>query len=148
VLVQKLGPIDDNSETGIDATSFDSRYTSRYRCAHSRKKQSAHNSTKLTVACHASSHFLGGATVSAGPSNDLPLFSPAMRKTGLVLRFDRVLGAAVVDSEKNHRLCREDFQVRSSIIPLNRHGQREPQPTTKYRNRKKRRFHRRKYGQR
>ena len=145
---QHLGLIDDKPEAAVDATGLDSQYTSRYYFARSRKKQSARSWTKLTVVCHTSSHFLASATVSTGPSNDSPQFGPAMRKAGLILRFDRVLGDAAFDSEENHRLCREDLQVRSTVIPLNRRGQSEAQPTTKYRGQMKRRFHRRKYGQR
>ena len=61
---------------------------------------------------------------------------------------DRVLADAAYDAEHNHRLCREDWQVRSTVIPLNRRGHGRKWPKTKYRRQMKRRFHRRVYGQR
>jgi hypothetical protein len=148
VRAQQCGLIDDKPEAAVDATGLDSQYTSRYYFARSGKKQSARSWTKLTVVCHTSSHFLASATVSLGPSNDGPQFSPAMRAAGVVLQFDRVLGDAAFDSEENHRLCREDLSVRSTVIPINKRNQGRKWPQTKYRRQMKRRFHRRKYGQR
>jgi hypothetical protein len=104
--------------------------------------------TKLTVVCHTGSHFFTSATVSTGPSNDGPQFAPAMKKASLVVAWDRVLGDAAFDSEENHRLCREDLGIRSTIIPVNRRSQGRKWPKTKYRRQMKRRFHRRQYGQR
>jgi hypothetical protein len=127
---------------------LDSQYTSRYYFARSGKKQSARSWTKLTVVCHTGSHFFTGVTVSAGPSNDSPQFSPVLRQAGWFLRWDRVLGDAAFDSEENHRLCREELGVRSTVIPINRRRYGRRWPRTKYRRQMKRRFPRRKYGQR
>lgn len=114
---------------------------------HSGKKQSARLWTKLTVVCHTGSHFFTSATVSTGPSNDGPQFT-AMKKAALFISWDRVLGDAAFDSEANHRLCREELGVRSTVIPINRRAQGRKWPKTKYRRQMKRRFHRCKYGQR
>jgi transposase len=62
--------------------------------------------------------------------------------------WDRVLGDAAFDSEANHRLCREQLGVRSTVIPINRRGQGRKWPQTKYRRQMQRRFFKRKYGQR
>jgi transposase len=148
VRAQDSGLIDEQPEAAIDATGLDSRHTSRYYFARSGKKQSARLWTKLTVVCHTGSHFFTSATVSTGPSNDGPQFAPAMRKSSLAVRWDRVLGDAAFDSEDNHRLCRDDLGVRSTVIPINRRSQGRRWPKTKYRRQMKRRFHRRKYGQR
>jgi Transposase DDE domain len=86
--------------------------------------------------------------VSTGPSNDGPQLAPAMRRAALFVSWDRVLGDAAFDSEANHRLCREELGVRSTVIPINKRAQGRRWPTTKYRRQMKRRFHRRKYGQR
>ncbi len=148
VRAQDRGLIDERPEAAIDATGLESRHTSRYYFARSGKKQTARLWTKLTVVCHTASHFLTSATVSTGPSNDGPQFAPALRKASVVVSYDRVLADAAFDSEENHRLCREDLGVRSTVIPINRRNQGRKWPKTKYRRQMKRRFHRRKYGQR
>jgi hypothetical protein len=140
--------IDERPEAAIDATGLDSQYTSRYYFARAGKKQAARSWTKLTVVCHTRSHFLTAATVCSGPSNDSPQFAPALNQAGLVVRWDRLLGDAAFDSEENHRLCRQELGIRSTVIPLNRRRQGRRWPKTKYRRQMKRRFHRRKYGQR
>jgi transposase len=73
-----------------------------------------------------------------------------------VVRWDRVLGDAAFDSEENHRLCREDLGVRSTVIPLNRRNRGRKWPKTRYRRQMVKRFrkrpkgsrHKRVYGQR
>jgi transposase len=148
VRARDKGLIDEQPEAAIDATGLDSQHTSRYYFARSGKKQSARLWTKLTVACHTGSHFFTSVTVSTGPSNDSPQFAPAMKKAALIVSWDRVLADAAFDSEENHRLCREDLRVRSTVIPINQRNQGRKWPKTKYRRQMKRRFHRRKYGQR
>ena len=145
---QDRGLIGPQPEAAIDATGLESQHTSRYYFARSGKKQSARLWTKLTVVCDTASHFFTSATVSTGPSNDGPQFAPAMKRAALFVSWDRVLGDAAFDSEANHRLCREELGVRSTVIPINKRAQGRRWPTTKYRRQMKRRFHRRKYGQR
>lgn len=132
----------------MDATGLESRHTSRYFFARSGRKQSAQSWVKLTVACHTQSHFFTSATVTIGPGNDSPQFRPALQQACLVVNWDRVLGDAAFDSEENHRLAREDLGVRSTVIPINRRNQGRKWPQTKYRRQMKRRFPKRKYGQR
>ena len=71
-----------------------------------------------------------------------------MKQASLVVTWDRLLGDAAFDSEENHRLCREDLGVRSTVIPINRRNQGRKWPKTRYRRQMKKRFHKRKYGQR
>jgi len=148
VRAQDSGLIDKKPEAAIDATGLDSRHTSRYFVARLGKTHSARLWTKLTVVCHTASHFLTSATVINAPSNDGPEFGPAMRAASHAVTWDRVLGDAAFDSEENHRLCREDLGVRSTVIPINRRNLGRRWPRTKYRRQMKRRFHYRKYGQR
>jgi len=148
VRAQDCGLIEQQPEAAVDATGLESQHTSRYYFVRCGKKHSARLWTKLTVVCHTQSHFFISATVSAGPSNDGPQFAPAMKQASLFISWDRVLGDAAFDSEENHRLCREDLGVRSTVIPLNRRRQGRKWPQSKYRRQMKRRFHRRKYGQR
>jgi len=148
VRAQERGLIDKQPEAAIDATGLDSQHTSRYYFARSGKKQSARLWTKLTVVCHTGSHYFTSATVSTGPSNDGPQFAPAMKKAALFVSWNRVLGDAAYDSEENHRLCREELGVRSTVIPINKRAQGRKWPKPRYRRQMKRRFHRRRYGQR
>jgi transposase len=71
-----------------------------------------------------------------------------MKQASLGVTWDRLLGDAAFDSEENHRLCREDLGVRSTVIPLNRRNSGRKWPKTRYRRQMKKRFHKRKYGQR
>ena len=148
VRAQDSGLISAQPEAAIDATGLDSQHTSRYYFVRSGKKHSARLWTKLTVVCDTASHFFTSATVSTGPSNDGPQFAPAMRKASLAICWDRVLADAAFDSEENHRLCRDELGVRSTVIPINRRRQGRKWPKTKYRRQMKQRFHCRKYGQR
>jgi transposase len=86
--------------------------------------------------------------VTTAPSNDSPQLRPAMAQASLVITWDRVLADAAFDSEENHRLCREDLGVRSTVIPLNRRNSGRKWPKSKYRRQMKKRFAKRKYGQR
>jgi transposase len=63
-------------------------------------------------------------------------------------RWDRLLADAAYDGEENHRLCREDLGIRSTVIPVNRRGKGRKWPRTKYRRQMRRRFPRVKYRQR
>ena len=135
---------------------MESRHTSRYFFKRAGRKHSSRLWTKLTVVCDIESHFLTAATVSLGPANDSPQFRPAMAQAALGVAYDRVLGDAAFDSEENHRYCREDKGVRSTVIPINRRNQGRRWPKTRYRRQMVKRFrkkpagsrHRRVYGQR
>ena len=142
------GLIEDRPEAAIDATGLESHHTSRYFFKRAGRKHSARLWTKLTVVCHTASHLFTAATVSTGPSNDSPQFRPALQQASLGVTWDRVLGDAAFDSEENHRLCREDLGVRSTVIPLNRRGRGRKWPQTRYRRQMKKRFFKRVYGQR
>jgi hypothetical protein len=148
VRAQDRGLIQEKPEAVIDATGLESRHISSYFFKRAGKKHRARLWTKLTVVCDTRSHFFTAATVSTGPSNDGPQFAPALNQAALILSWDRVLGDAAFDSEANHRLCREELGIRSTVIPINRRSQGRKWPKTKYRRQMKRRFPKRKYGQR
>jgi hypothetical protein len=140
----------------VDGTGLESRHTSRYFFKRAGRTHSSRLWTKLTVAVDTRSHFLAGARVSAGPSNDSPQFTPVMAQASLAVTWDRVLADAAFDSEEHHRYARADLGVRSTVIPLNRRGQGRKWPKTPYRRQMVKRFrkkpkgsrHRRVYGQR
>lgn len=116
----------------MDATGLDSRHTSRYFVARSGNEHAARTYTKLTVACDTASHFLAGATVTVGPTNDSPQFTPVMTFAALAVRWDRVLADAAFDAEAHHRFAREELGIRSSVIPVNSRGHPGP-PAGRYR---------------
>jgi hypothetical protein len=148
--------IGERPTAAVDGTGLESRHTSQYFFKRSGKKYTSRLWTKLTVAVDTASHFLAGARVSTGPSNDSPQFRPVMAQASLVVGWDRVLADAAFDSEEHHRYCREDLGVRSTVIPLNRRGNGRRWPKTKYRRQMVKRFrkkprgsrHRRVYGHR
>ena len=95
--------------------------------------------TKLTVACDTATHFLAGARVTTGPSNDSPQFPPVMAQASLVVTWDRVFADAAFDSEDHHAYAREDLGIRSSVIPINPRGH-AGEPGGTYRRQMARRF--------
>ena len=150
------GLIGDRPTAAVDATGLESRHTSRYFFKRAGRKHSSRLWTKLTLACDTASHFVAGATVSAGPSNDSPEFRPVMAQASLAVDWDRVLADAAFDSEAHHCYARDELGIRSSVIGLNRRGRGRKRPKTKYRRQMARRFrkkprgsrYRRVYGQR
>jgi hypothetical protein len=134
---------------------LDSRHASRYFVARSNGEHTARSWPKLTIACDTHSHFIAGATVTTGPTNDSPQFTPVLILAALLIVWDRVLADAAFDSERHHRLAREDLSIRSSVIPINTRG-RAGSPSGKYRGQMVRRFrprpegsrHKRVFGQR
>ena len=145
---EQLGLIDERPEGAVDATDLEARHASSYYVDRNgyrpfwRRKW-----PKLTVVCHTASHLLAGVVVTQGPSNDSPQFPEALRQAAANVRFDRLLADAAYDAEHNHRLCREELGIRSTVIPLNERAARRP-PATRYRAQMARRFLRQIYGQR
>src|SRR3954463_4144987 len=149
------GLIPDKPTCAVDATGLDSRHASRYFVARSGGEHTARCWPKLTAAIDTHSHFIAGATVTTGPTNDSPQFAPVLLLASLLITWDRVLADAAFDAEKHHRFAREDLRIRSSVIPINprRHHR---VPSGKYRAQMVRRFrkkpegsrHKRVYGQR
>jgi len=150
------GLVSGRPTAAVDGTGLESRHTSRYFFKRAGRKHTSRLWTKLTVACDTASHFFAGAAVTTGPSNDSPQLTPVMAQASLVVPWDRVLADAAFDSEENHRYCREDLGVRSTLIPINRRGRGRKWPKTRYRRQMVRRFrtkpkgsrHKRVYGQR
>jgi len=150
------GLIGDEPTAAVDATGLESRHTSRYFFKRAGRKHTSRLWTKLTVAVDTRTHFITGAAVSTGPSNDSPQFPRVMAQASLVVTWDRVLADAAFDSEEHHRYARVDLGVRSTVIPINPRGQGRKWPKTTYRRQMVKRFrkkpkgsrHRRVFGQR
>jgi hypothetical protein len=133
----------------VDGTGLDSRHVSRHY-AHRRnsKRFRMRRYVLLTVACHTQSHLLAAAEIRVGPTNESPLLAPLIEEAAPHADWDRVLADAAHDAEHNHQVCRETWQIRSTVIPINRRSNGRKWPQSKYRRQMKRRFHRRVYGQR
>ena len=105
---------------------------------------------KLTIVCHNRSHLIAAALATVGPSYDFPLFAPAMLRASWALPapIDRLLADSGYDSEPNHVMARQGLGIRSTVIKLNPRNRGRRWPKARYRRQMRRRFHRRKYGQR
>jgi hypothetical protein len=126
---------------------LDSRHASRYFVARSKGEHTARSWPKLTAAVDTRSHFIAGATVTVGPTNDSPQFTPVLLLASLLITWDRVLADAAFDSEAHHRQAREELGIRSSVIPINPRGY-DGEPGGKYRSQMPRHFRPRQPGNR
>ncbi len=132
----------------VDATGLEARHVSRYfvwRTGYRRFRR--RRWPKLTLVGEAATHLVGGVVVTSGPSQDSPQFPAAVRQAAQQVRWDRIIADTAYDGEHNHRLCREELGIRSTVIPLNRRRTRR-WPKTRYRRQMQRRFFRRVYRQR
>jgi hypothetical protein len=131
----------------VDATGLDSRHASRHYARRRGKRYRLRRYVLLAVACHTQSHLLAAAEARPGPTNESPLFADLIDQAVPHARWDRVLADRAYDAEPNHALCRDDYAIRSTVIPVNRRGRRT-WPRSKYRRQQRRRFHNLKYRQR
>ena len=151
------GLIGGEPELVVDATGLDSRHASRHYARRNRSKRfSMRRFTLLAVASHTQSHLIAAAEVAVGPTNESPFFGDLVGEAGQHAAWDRLLADAAYDSEDNHAIARDLYEIRSTVIPLNRRRAGRKWPRTKYRRQMVRRFrqkprgsrHRRVYGQR
>ena len=126
---------------------MDSRHASRYFVARSKGEHTARSWPKLTAAVDTHSHFIAGATVTVGPTNDSPQFTPVLLLAALGITWDRVLADAAFDSEAHHRFARQELGIRSSVIPINPRGS-DASPKGRYRSQMPRHFRERQEGSR
>lgn len=105
----ECGLIPEKPSVAVDATGLDSRHASRYFVTRSQGEHTARCWSKLTIACDTYSHFIAGALVTQGPSNDSPQFTPVLLLASLLILWDRVLADAAFDSENHHRFAREGW---------------------------------------
>jgi hypothetical protein len=146
---RQRGLIDAAPVAAVDATGLETRHVSAYFGL--RRGSGGHRQRawpKLTAVIHAHSHLILGAVPGVGPSQDSPDFTPAMRQAAALIRIDTALGDAGYDAEHNHRLCREDLDVRQTVIPLNRRNTGRRWPKTPYRRAMRHRFPKALYNQR
>ena len=132
----------------MDATGFAARHSSAYYQARRGRPAKVRRYPLLAVACDARTHLLVGAAVLLGPATEAPALVPVMAQAAAHADWDRVLADAGYDTEENHRACREDLGVRSTVIPLNPRGHGRRWPKTGYRRQMVRRFRKRPTGSR
>jgi len=136
----------------VDATGLEARHVSLYyRIRREVPKRAPHRRRawpKLTAVAHTSSHLILGAVTGTGPTQDSPDFTPALRQASALLRLDTVLGDAGYDAEHNHRLCREELGIGTTVIKLNPRNRGRRWPTTRYRRAMRQRFPHTLYHQR
>ncbi len=138
----------------MDSTGLDSRHVSHYftrRC----DRQGAHYKArfpKLSAICDVASHLVLGLIVDRGPRVDHVEFENTLRDALARQPIATLVADAGYDSEKAHRLCREQLGIQS-IMPPCLHGRRRfdggPRVMQgRYRRRLRGRFPRKAYGQR
>jgi hypothetical protein len=141
--------ISNKPEVAIDATGWETQHVGLHHLGRGGKRRFTQKSwPQLTAVYPTATHLIGGAVVGRGPSQDSPEFTPAMRQASAHPRADRVLGDKASDAEHNHRPCREELGIRSTLIPINKRNTGRKWPKTKYRRQMRGRFFKRKYGQR
>ena len=138
----------------VDSTGLQSRHTSRYFVHRKRSKQlETYENTyyrrfpKLAVVCDCRNHLVLAAITTRGPSVDVNQFERIISLTAARYEIKHLLADAGYDSEANHRLARETFNIKT-MIPA-KHGR----PTTKpfrgkYRRLMQTNFNKTLYGQR
>jgi hypothetical protein len=131
---RQRGFVQRRPEAAIDATGLETRHTSRYYVFRAGYKPFQRTDfAKLTVVCHTRSHLFVAAVVTRGPSQDSPQFGEAMIQAAGQIRWHRLLADAGYDGEHNHRLCREQLGIPSTIIALNRRNTGRRWPKGRYR---------------
>ena len=137
----------------IDSTGLESHHISPY-FVRQREHRSERGQTsqytrfpKLGVLIDCSNHFILGYLTDQGPKPDVQDLEPTLKQTSASIRIEWLTADAGYDSESNHRLCREERNIKT-LIPA-KHGR----PTTKpakgrYRRRMQTHFDHKKYGQR
>lgn len=104
--------------------------------------------TKLTIVADNQTHLIAAADVSLGPNNDSPLLPDAVRQAVEHIPIKRLLGDAGYDSEDNHRICRKELDIPSTVIPVNIRNRKCDTIKGRYRNQMKKHFPKRIFGNR
>jgi len=115
-----IGMVEQEPQSSIDSTGLENHFFSRYFLIRQGKRTKRYRRwTKLTIVCHNASHLIAGAVVSVGPSSDSPYLPQAVRQAAKNLLIDRLLGDTGYDAEENHKFCRQELGIRSTVIPVN-----------------------------
>jgi Transposase DDE domain len=127
---------------------LESHHVSRHFLARAGRMKQFRRFPKLTLVSHHASYLIAALQVRYGPCNDAPDFIPAVTQAVRCLPIHRLFGDGAYDAEAHHRVCREEFGIASTVIPINPRGPRACRPTGPHRRRMFDRFPRRLYGRR
>ena len=112
-----------SKQAAIDSTGMETRHASRYytkRC----KRHLGHykrHFPKLTAICDTTNHLLLGMVIDRGPKLDYAEDEATVRNTLSHQKFKILLADAGYESERFHKLCREQLNIKS-IIPTTQRG--------------------------
>lgn len=125
----------------IDSTGLENHYVSRHFLRRKGRRTDKYRRwTKLTAVCENRSHLIAAALVSVGPSTDCHYLKPALEQAIRYLSIGTLLADSGYDAEYNHRLCRDQFGIRSTVIQVNDRGLRYGRMSGQHRRRMKQRF--------
>ena len=137
----------------IDSTGLESRHTSRYFIHRRSRTPNLWQTTqytrypKLGILVDCSNHVVLGYLTDQGPKPDIRDLAPTLSQTSRRVRIEWLTADAGYDSESNHRICRDEYGIRSLIPP--KHGRPTSKPATgRYRRLMQQRFDQQRYGQR
>lgn len=133
----------------IDSTGMENHYVSRHFFKRQGRRTGKYRRwTKLTAVCENQSHLIASAVVSTGPSTDCNYLKPAVAQAVKHVAIHTLLADSGYDAEYNHRLCREQFGIRSTVIRLNGRNLKYGRTGGLFRRRMKQRFPTRSYRRR
>jgi hypothetical protein len=137
------------TQASIDSTGLESRFVSRHFLMRQGKRTRQYRRwTKLTIVADNDTHFIPAADVSVGPSNDSPLLPNAVRQAVERVTIKQLLADAGYDSEDNHKICRKELDIVSTIIPVNPRNRKYNPVKGRYRSQMSRHFPKRIFGNR
>jgi hypothetical protein len=79
--------------------------------------------------CRYGTHLIAATSVSFGLSNDSGLLPDAMRQAVEHIPIDCLLGDAGYDAESNRQICRNELNIRPTVIPVNDRNRKNAQLT-------------------
>src|SRR5690348_6462889 len=136
----------------VDGTGMESRHVSRYYVKRRSRTGTLTQETtyskypKVVLVTDCRTHLVLAAVPGRGPASDLVLFRAALKEAAGRARIGTLLADADFDGEWVHEHVRS-YGIRT-LIPPERGRPSEKPPAGRWRRRMKRRFDRKKYGQR
>jgi hypothetical protein len=136
----------------VDGTGMESRHVSRYYVKRRSKTGTGTQETtyskypKVVLVTDCRTHLVLAAVPGRGPASDLVLFKAALKQAAGRARIGTLLADADFDGEWVHEHVRS-YGIRA-LIPPERGRPSDKPPAGRWRRRMKRRFDKKKYGQR
>lgn len=132
-----------------DSTGLENHYVSRHFIMRQNCRTAKYRRwTKLLIVVDNDTHLIGSAAVSIGPSTDCHQLPEVLAMAVGHMPIKSLLADSGFDSEYNHRICREQFGISSTMIPVNDRNLKYGQTGGFFRRRMKKNFPKVKYGQR